>query len=462
MHEHTPRLYTAAQVRELDRLAIEDHGVAGYTLMCRAGQAVFEAAREEWPHAHRWLVVCGAGNNGGDGFEVARMAHEQGLSVTVIALRPVGDLTGDAAWAAKAWLDSGGEVEESLERLPAGVDLVVDALLGTGLDREVTGNYRAAIEAINRLDRPCVAVDIPSGIHADTGQVMGVAVRAGLTVTFIGRKRGLFTAEGPDHCGRVEFEELGTHALLGEALQNGGTLDSIELLQGWLPRRRRNAHKGHFGHVLVVGGAPGTTGAARLAGEAALRAGAGLVSVASHPSHAGWLNLARPELMVHGVAEPGDLDPLLERANVVVVGPGLGLDSWGRALLEPCVAAKLPLVVDADGLNLLAAAPVQRLADRYGSVVVLKGCGTVVGQPGGDWSVCPLGNPGMATAGTGDVLTGVVGAMLAQGLEPWVAARAAVLAHAAAGDLAAARGERGILASEISDCLPAVVNGPRF
>ena len=485
------KLYTAAQLRQLDSAAIEVHGIAAYELMTRAGNAVVTAALSAYSGSRRWLVLCGGGNNGGDGYVAARLAAEAGVAVRCCALKPVSGLKDAAATAAQNWLDSGGEIHTWAPGEELDCDLVVDALLGTGLDREVSGAYFKAISMINDLACATVAIDIPSGLNADTGCVMGVAVQADLTVSFIGQKRGLFTADGPDYCGTLEFDTLQTPAEIHKTAGESGTLVHEQILADWLPRRKRNSHKGKYGHVLVVGGVAGMGGAALLAGESALRSGAGLVTVGTHPAHAHWLNLARPELMIATVAEPTDLAAAIKRASVLAVGPGLGKGDWARKLLAVCLDTGLPLVVDADALNLLAESPLRRgdwiltphpaeaarllgvgtadiqsdrvgaaqqLASRYDAVVILKGCGSVIASPGGDYAICLLGNPGMSTAGSGDVLTGVVAGMLAQGFTPWLAAQLATVAHGAAGDRAAAPGQRGLLASDISARLPAVLN----
>jgi NAD(P)H-hydrate epimerase len=485
------RLYTAAQVRQLDAEAIQGHGVPAYELMKRAGAAVADAAVAAWPEARRWLVLCGGGNNGGDGYVVASEARRQGYEAVVVALSPVQRLAGEAAQAAADWVAAGGEIHDWPLDFADQSGLVIDALLGTGLDREVGGAYREAIERVNALGCPRVAVDIPSGLNADTGQIMGTAIRADLTVTFIGRKRGLYTCDGPDCAGQIGFSDLGVPTGVYDAVPEFGLLDDATLPATLLGRRPRNSHKGSFGHVLVVGGNLGMSGAVHLAGEAALRAGAGLVTVGTHPGHALWLNQSRPELMVCPVAAANELDSVLERATVIAAGPGLGQDAWAKDLVQRCITAPQAMVLDADGLNLLADKPVRRqqwvitphpaeaarllnvstaeiqadrftaasqLATQFDAVVVLKGCGTVVAAPNGDWSVCTAGNPGMATAGSGDVLTGVIAAMLAQGLDPWLAARAGVAGHAGAGDVCARHGERGVLATDIAACLPEILN----
>jgi len=499
MVNQADRLYTAEQVRRLDRCAIEGHGIPGVDLMERAGRSVFEAARQAWPSAQRWLVLCGAGNNGGDGYIVARLAQAAGLNVTVCALKAPESLGGDAATAAQRWLAIGGECLDWPIPSVEAWDLVVDALLGTGLDREPSGAYAGAIDAINRAGRPVVAVDIPSGLHADTGVIQGRAVRADLTVTFIGNKRGLFTSDGPDCTGKVQFNALETPDSVRDSEIYSGIRIQENIITGLLSPRRRNTHKGSYGWLLAVGSDFGMSGAIRLCGEAALRGGAGKVTLATRPEHASLINLACPELMVRGMEDGTPLDALLAEVDVLVAGTGLGQSSWSLDLFDACMRSAVPVVLDADGLNLLAqrlpaleeaelplgrwiltphpaeagrllgcsSADVQRdrvgaaqnLARRCQAVVVLKGCGTVVADPEQRYAICPLGNPGMATAGSGDVLSGVIGAMLAQGLDCWDAACAGVVAHALAGDLAAARiGERGLIASDITQMLPAVLN----
>lgn len=486
-------LYRAASVRELDRLAIEEHGIAGGELMARAGRAAFGVMRRRWTGAKVLTVVCGAGNNAGDGYVVARLAAEQGMTVRVAELGDPDRLRGDAR-DARANLVSAGVSPSAFDagRL-VHADVVVDAVLGTGLDRDVDGPFADAISALNECGVPLLALDIPSGLHADSGRVMGEAVRATATVSFIGLKRGMFTGDGPDRCGRVYFDDLSVPAAIYERVAPDAVLDRVESFSGRLGKRSRNAHKGRFGHVLVVGGDQGYTGAVRMAGEAALRTGAGLVSIATRSAHAQGINAGRPELMVHGAERVADLEALLKRASVVAVGPGLGRSRWAQEMLNVALAAGKPAVVDADGLNLLAEsnqlslapasvitphpgeagrllgssaaeveadrfAALSALVHRFPCASVLKGAGTLVSSPGGGVYVCAHGNPGMATGGMGDVLTGVIAALMAQGLNAEDAARAGVCLHGRAGDLAAGRLERGTLASDLMPRLRALVN----
>ncbi|MTW21017.1 NAD(P)H-hydrate dehydratase [Allochromatium palmeri] len=485
-------LYRADQVRRLDRLAIEVFGIPGIELMNRAGAVAYRVLRARWPQARRITVLAGTGNNGGDGYVVARLAQADGLAVRVLQLGETDRVRGEAALSLGAYRNAGGVIEAARE-LPPATDLYVDALLGTGLERPVTGRWAEVIAALNAQRAPVVALDMPSGLHADTGRVMGAAVRASATVSFIGLKLGLFVGAGAQYRGELHFSALDLPARVyaGEILA-AARIDWARESRS-LPPRSRIAHKGDCGHVLVVGGAPGMSGAARLAGEAALRAGAGLVTVATHPRHAEWLNLDRPELMVSGVESAGDLDALIERADVVAIGPGLGRTDWGRGLWARMRALSRPLVVDADALNLLAETPgcgpdwvltphpgeaarllgvttaeiesdrlasARRLQERFGGVVVLKGAGTIVRGPAPRLpAVCSQGNPGMATAGAGDVLTGVIAALRAQGLDAEEAARAGVCLHAAAGDRAAHTGERGLIAGDIIAALRGLSNG---
>jgi NAD(P)H-hydrate epimerase len=491
MSDLPPTLYTATQVRQFDRAVIQKHGIDGFTLMTRAAEAAHDVLVERWPKAHKIAVACGIGNNAGDGFVLARLAQSLGRFATVVAVGDVTRLQDDALQAFEFLQDSGVVVCEFGPGCFDEADIIVDALFGTGLDREATGRFAEAIAAINAAGRPVLAIDIPSGLNADTGAVWGTAVRADVTVTFIGLKRGLFTAAGPEHAGLVRFSDLKVPAaVFAEAVAAARRLDGRDL-KAALPPRRRSAHKGDFGHVLVVGGDRGMAGAARLAAEAALRVGAGLVSIATHPSHAGDLLAGRPEIMCRGVEGPADIDALLTHATVVAVGPGLGTRPGGRGLVDAVLSSSLPLIVDADALNLLSERPIARknwiltphpgeagrllgvsakiiqsdrfraaaeLCKSYGGTIVLKGCGTIVHDATGPVGVCPYGNPGMASAGMGDVLTGVIAGLVAQGLDLPVSARLGVCLHARAGDLAATAGERGTVAADLMPYLRTLVN----
>lgn len=484
-------IYSVATVREIDRTAIEDEGIPGYTLMTRAGAASVRAARERFPDAMRWQVVCGAGNNAGDGYVVARLAAQEGFVVSVIALVDPESLSGDAATAYGDFAAEGGVVMAWEGELDAEAGLLVDALLGSGLERDVSGEFAKAVAAINAHPARVMALDIPTGVHGDTGQVMGTAVAADLTVTFVGLKAGLFAGDGAELSGAVAFDglEVPEHCRPhGDALCRR---ISSRVLRRCLKRRPRSAHKGDFGHVLIIGGGEGMPGAVRLAGEAALRGGAGLVSIATHPSHATVITGSRPELMSHAIENADALAPLLERATAIAFGPGLGSSDWARQLYDVVTALELPSVWDADALNLLAEAAsesdrriitphpgeaarllgestatvqgdrraaVRALKDKYGGVAVLKGANTLVTSKKVVPWLCTAGNPGMASPGMGDALTGIIAALLAQGLGKEASAVVGVEAHARAGDRAARAGERGTIATDLVAELRHVMN----
>ncbi|MCC7198665.1 MAG: NAD(P)H-hydrate dehydratase [Gammaproteobacteria bacterium] len=490
----TPVLaYSASDVRAIDSCAIEQHGIPGIDLMRRAGAAALAELRRRWPEARRLLVVCGNGNNGGDGYVVGQLAREAGLESIAAALQDPAGLTGDAARAAAAYVAAGGAIVAFDPGLLAGADVVVDALLGTGLAREVEGPMRGCIEAINAASRPVLAIDVPSGLDADTGAVHGVAVRAGVTVTFVARKVGLYLGESRACAGDIVFDDLGIPAACAATVRAVAALMDAQLVRRALPPRGRLTHKGQLGHVLVIGGGEGMPGAVRLAAEAALRAGAGLVSVATRPENVSAIVGARPELMVHGIGDESEARALLAPADVIAIGPGLGQTPWARGLLEMVLASGKPVIADADALNLLAQSPwrspqwvltphpgeaarllggtvaavqadrlgaARALADRYGGVVVLKGAGSLVLRQGGWPWICDRGNPGMAGAGMGDVLTGLIAGLAAQCRDLELAAAAAVFAHASAGDLAAAGGQVGVLAGELFGPLRACLNDP--
>ncbi|TAN06969.1 MAG: NAD(P)H-hydrate dehydratase [Rhodanobacteraceae bacterium] len=478
-------LYTTAAVRALDRAAIAG-GIAGIDLMHRAAQAVFGQLRRRWPDARSVCVLCGPGNNGGDGFLVATLARAAGLQVSVLALG--GQSTGDAGLARAGFLRAGGTVVAAGAALPD-ADVYVDALFGSGLNRVPAGVAADLIAALNARPGAVLAVDVPSGLDADAGVAFAACVHASATVCLVGWKRGLFTAQGPDQCGARSLATLD----IPTQVYADVAADAVLLAPQALPSRPCDSHKGRYGHVLAVGGDIGAGGAIRLCGEAAVRVGAGLVSIATREANVGAILAARPELMPAGVHVPRNLEPLLARASVCALGPGLGQGDWGQGLWRAVLDAGKPLVLDADGLNLLAAAPrplpqvsvltphpgeaarlsgltgaqvqadrfgvVRALAQKYRAVVVLKGAGSLIADPGGRVALCPWGNPGMATGGMGDVLTGVVAGLLAQGLDAWEAACLGVGLHARAGDLAARAGERGLLAAELFPYLRALVNG---
>ncbi|MGH8138301.1 MAG: NAD(P)H-hydrate dehydratase [Steroidobacteraceae bacterium] len=485
-------LYSTAQVRALDAHAIDTLGIPGYTLMKRAGEAALRYLRTRWPTAHRIVIVCGGGNNSGDGYVLARFAQAAGLTVAVLAAVATEKLHGDARQACEDFKASEGHLRAFSPELLRDGEVIVDALLGTGLQGTVRRDLERVIGQINGAGRPVLALDVPSGLNSDTGVPLGETVRADCTVTFVGLKTGLFIADGPEFAGTVFFDDLEVTPAQSAGFEP--RLERImesEVLRA-LPRRRRSSNKGDFGRVLIVGSGTGMPGAARLAGEACLRVGAGLVTVAVAPENVPAIAAGRPELICLPLTGEAGLAEAMDRADVVAIGPGLGRTDWARRSMAAVLSCGKPLVVDADALNLVAEAgarardnwiltphpgeagrllgirtdevqsdrlaALKLLVDRYRGTVVLKGAGTLVGTAGRTPGLCERGNPGMATAGTGDVLTGAIAGILAQCRDIWLAARVGVLVHAMAGDAAARAGERGLLASDVARELHNCVN----
>ncbi|MBD9633353.1 NAD(P)H-hydrate dehydratase [Pseudomonas sp. PDM19] len=483
-HDDLPlNLYSAQQVRDLDARLIAA-GTPGFELMRRAAHAAWRALRRQWPDAGEITVLAGHGNNAGDGYLIAALALRAGWRVRVLAVGDASRLSGDAASAHGEARSVGVDIDAWSDRAELR-GVLVDALLGTGLGGEVREPYASAIAAINASGLPVLAVDIPSGLSADTGQVLGCAVNADLTVTFIGLKLGLFTGNGPDQCGELVFDGLDADPALISADGVARRLAPASLAR--LAARPKAAHKGLFGHALVIGGDTSMGGAVLLAAESALRCGAGLVSLATRVAHVPAALARRPELMARGVSSSAELLRLAERADVLVVGPGVGREAWGRVLVSAAASLERRQVWDADALNLLAEGLVARpssdwvitphpaeaarllgistaavqadrpkaalaLAQHYQAVVVLKGVGSLIASPDGRLALCSHGHPAMAGAGLGDVLSGILGALLAQGLSGFDAACLAVWLHALAGESLGSQG-RGLAAA---DLIPAV------
>jgi NAD(P)H-hydrate epimerase len=471
-------LYSAAQVRDLDARLIAA-GTPGFDLMQRAAHAAWRALRRRWPEARQLTVLAGRGNNAGDGYLIAALAQRAGWQVSALAVGDASALTGDAASAYQEALGAGVNV------LPWGqqplVGILVDALLGTGLNGDVREPYASAIQCINDSGLPVMAVDIPSGLCANTGRTLGLAVRADLTVTFIGLKIGLFTGDAPELVGELVFDDLQADAaIVAQTPVSIKRLDTFNLPR--LAPRARTAHKGMFGRVLVVGGDLGFGGAALLSTESTLRCGAGMVTLATRPEHVSAALTRFPEVMTAGIQSANQLMALIEPASVLVVGPGLGQHSWGRSLLSAVASAARPQVWDADALNQLAAGSVSlpngcvitphpgeaarllgvstqeiqadrpasamALAKKYNAVCVLKGSGSLIASPEGDLALADHGHPAMATGGLGDVLSGVIGALMAQKMPAFDAACLAVWLHALAGEKCGASG-RGMAAADL-------------
>ena len=511
-------LYTAAEVRLLDKITIEQFGIPGFTLMQSAASIAFNKLMEKWPQTRHVQVFAGAGNNAGDGYLLASLAKVQGLSTEVITLSDPEKLQGDAKlaaqWAVKQQVVithfSDFDVEHKKDHAHP---VVVDALLGIGLDREVTGNYAKAIEFINKADRPVLAIDIPSGLSADTGACLGVAVKANVTVTFIGLKQGLLTNQAGDYVGELIFHRLDVpdQVFTSESSPKPAAQRiDINSTSAMLAPREAASHKGSHGHVLVIGGDSSFGGAVIMAAEAAVRSGAGLVSVITRSAHRPALLARRPEVMVLGTEDDNtNIDDLISKATTIVIGPGLGRGSWARCLMQKALYAQIsadrPLVIDADALHLLAEkreqgsaekgagikrdnwiltphpgeaaallnrsiseiqgdryAAVRQLNATWGGACLLKGSGSLICTAEKSQQklfLCSEGNAGMATGGMGDVLSGIVGSLVAQGNSLESSLCAGVCIHGEAADLSMqADGQRGMAATDLMLFIRQLVN----
>lgn len=485
------RILAAEEVRAVEQRFPSVSQQPIRVLMQRAGEAAFALIQRCWPEARRLTVLCGKGNNGGDGFVVAMLAAKAGFEAKIL-MPELDDSSGDGA-------DDRTSCPIKPERFSAealnGSELIVDALMGIGLSGALREPTRGVVEQVNAFTErnrvPVLALDMPTGLPSDGGAIEGPVLRASRTITFIACKPGLLTEAGLDYVGEFECADLD---IPEECFS--GTRRAAEWLahRHWQPQllpRPRRSHKGDNGHVLLIGGAPGMGGAIRMSGEAALRSGAGLVSLYCHQSAADACLAARPELMAHGfeqTPEPAALNGLIERASVLAAGPGLSQADWVPALLNRLIETGKPLVLDADALNVLAKSPqpvpnavltphpgeaarlldcaaadvqadrkaaANAILDKYqAAAVVLKGAPSLIAEAE-RYTVLAEGNPAMATGGMGDVLTGIIAALMAQGLSPFDAARLGASLHAWAGDCAAGDiGQRGMLASDLFRYLP--------
>lgn len=497
-------LYSANGVRNLDRYLIDEQGVSGFGLMQAAARGAFRQLLRRWPDTRSILVLCGAGNNGGDGYVLASLALRHGLNVQCLALTDPAKLQGDAR---QAWQEAQAQnvsinlstqlADNELSAWLQQADVTVDAILGTGLEGAPRGEF-ARVIALCHQATAVLALDLPSGLNASSGAAAGDVISADATVTFIGLKVGLFTGQGPAVCGEILFEDLGTGPHLVNCREPVlATRADWHSCAAHLPRRMSNAHKGHFGHVLVVAGDHGFGGAALLVAEAAARSGAGLVSLATRPEHVTAALSRCPAVMSHGITHACELESLLAAATVIVCGPGLAQGAWGREMLEQVLACNKPQVLDADALNLIAAqgalasnthiltphpgeaarllgvsvaeiesdrlAAAGRLQAQYGGTVVLKGAGTVIAGTDGQLSLLSGSNPGMACGGMGDVLAGIIGGLWAQVTDPDQVAITAAALHLAAANTAAEHfGFMGLQPTDLIDAVPQVLADAAF
>ncbi len=500
------KLYTAEQVKNGEVLAAQMAGVSMYGLMQRAGMAVYERFLHLYPRAKNVVVVCGKGNNGGDGYVFATLAKQAQLNVQVFQLGEVSSLTGDALCAYEDWQSVDGQTcswdDWNTALLEA--DVIIDAMLGTGLSGEVRKEYRRYIEQINQIHCPVIAVDIPSGLSANTGAVLGDAISANHTVTFIGVKQGLCTAQARSHVGELHFCGLGVDVEFGSIEEESALGIDHKVIPRLLPPKDPTAHKGDNGKLLCVGGNQGMSGAIRFCASAAVRSGSGLTAGITHPDSFISTQMACPEVMSQSITTDelrdteNELTKRIRWADALVFGPGFGDDEWAYQAYQYLSQQHKPKVVDADGLNILAMlsqrssetfvcdnqrvitphpgeaarllnvttqdverdrySAARQLQERFGGVVVLKGAGTLI-YDGVRMYVCLAGNAGMASGGMGDVLSGVIGALLAKGLPISIAARLGVIIHSHAADINAAQyGERGLLASDVVNTLRQAIN----
>ncbi len=508
-------VFTTAEMRALDERAKTRLGIPGVRLMKSAGHGAARAILAHFgPQKGRRVVVCcGKGNNGGDGFVVARRLKAAGTLVKVFLIGRSAEVKGDAAAMLAAYREARGTIQEvareadlaSLEAPLAAADLVVDALLGTGLTGPATGLYASVIQTLNRSGKPVIALDLPSGLSSDHGRLLGSTVSATLTTTFGGWKRGLLLYPGAAWAGQVRLVDIG---IRDAATREGIGVFLLETadIAPLFPPRAPDAHKGDFGHLLVVAGSLGKSGAAALAGHAALRSGAGLVTIATPLSQQPIIAALRMEVMTEPLPETpaqsaslkarGRILELGQRTDAIAVGPGVSLDPETQSLIrELIMEVERPMVVDADGLtalaghlDLLKSAPaprcltphpgemarllgvtvaevqadridaVRNFCQRYRTFLVLKGARSVIGEPDGKIYINPTGNPGMATGGSGDLLTGMVGAFLARRLAALAALQAGVFLHGLAGDLARdEKGEEGVIAGDILEAIPRAI-----
>lgn len=506
---------TAQEMKDIDLKAMNEFGIPGIVLMENAGRRVADAVLERAGSAQGTTVTifAGKGNNGGDGFVAARHLFNMGADVKVLLLESPEKITGDAAINLAVWQKMGQKVYTVTQKedfnaarlFLVRTDIVVDAIYGTGFKGKVRDYAGRIIEAINACNKPVIAVDVPSGLEADTGNVNGPCVRASLTVTFGLPKVGLLVEPGAGYTGELRVADISLPLSLLEDEQLSFNLLEKELVKGWLPFRPNSSHKGDYGRVLVIAGSKGMAGAACLAAEAAARAGAGLVTLAVPEAVYNPVAAKLAEVMVVPVPDTGEgtlslkavpvIKDMLKRADVLALGPGISaMDETQEAVREIVLMSALPTVLDADGLNALAGhtemlknvkgpmvltphpGEMGRLtglspglvqqdrlklarswSSKWRAVLVLKGARSLVASPGGAVYINPSGNPGMATGGSGDVLTGIIAGLMAQGMEPARAAAAGVFLHGLAGDRAAMeKGMMGLIAGDILEALPAV------
>jgi len=489
-------LYSVETVRQLDVAAINNLEGRAIRLMKRAGKVAFDEMLEAFGHPTLVNLFCGCGNNAGDGYILAALAAQRRIPVRVIELGTISKFSAETLQAR----DFATQAKVSITAFDSSVEvsegIIVDALLGIGCNGALRDQYAQAVAVINDASLPVLAIDIPTGLNADTGSVVDIAVKADYTVTFIGAKKGLFTGRGPALCGEIVYDSLEICDTLFDNFQPAAQLMDLHDLMESFPEVEGDVYKNQRGHCMVIGGDQGYGGAVTMAAEAALRVGSGLTSVATQPQHITAVLARCPEVMACGVISGQQLEPWLDRPTTLVVGPGLGRSAWSEQLLQKAVATGLPTVLDADALNILAQgrvvsaleghqwvltphaaeaarlldvtvaeiqadrfAAVQEIQQKYNAVVLLKGAGTLIAGRDSVIKVCPYGNSAMATAGTGDLLSGIIGGLIAQGMSLQMAAELGCCLHSAAADMAVeALGFRGISATDLLSYIRQLLN----
>ena len=482
-------VFSREQVRDIETMAIQEHDIKSYDLMQQAGKAALKLIQALYPNAKNILIIAGGGNNAGDGYVLARLLKNSDIHCVVMPVVPLTKLRGDAMRAQNEFaIHDGLDIEVSAQ-LPA-CDLIVDALFGIGLTRPIEGEFAEVVNAINQTPAPVLALDIPSGLNADTGNSSGPTVYANTTISFVGVKSGLLTGEARNFTGDVAIDTLGIpDSLIDSADKLGYTLANPTPNQLLAPRKE-SSYKNNHGHVLVVGGNIGYPNAARLAGEAAARTGAGLVTIATHPDSVAPIAAGCASLMVNGIQDPRQLNNLLRKADAVVIGPGLGQDKWAQKIFAHVIETELPLVVDADALHLLSKNPsksdhwvltphpgeaaqllscnkdeiqlhrltsVLAIEEQYGGMTILKGSGSLTCYEQ-EIGFCTSGNASLATGGTGDVLAGIIAGLMAQGASLRDATHCGIMLHGRAAEMVSTDGSRGILAQDLFPALYKLVN----
>lgn len=478
------KFYNAQQSKQLDHLA-QAH-IPGILLMKRAAMFAYKTLNHLAPKAKHLLIIAGTGNNGGDGLMLAQYAMIDGFEVEIVLLGNASQIQGDAFSVWQECQAMGLSASPLTETALAKADIIIDAVFGIGLNKPVTSELAQQFQQINAAQKPVLAIDIPSGLSADTGEILGVAIQASYTCTFITHKPGLYTAQGTDTAGKIYFSDL---FLPPRLFKDQPFIAQNHALNHWLKKRpplKSAAHKGSQGTLLLIGGNRNMMGAIQLAGMAALNSGAGLVKILTKLEHCLAITQAQPELMVYDADAPHQLAPLLESSKAIAIGPGLGQDEWAQQLWQQMIPLDIAKVVDADALNLLAKSPqkrhdwvltphpgeaarllntttqsiqsnrfqaIRQLQEKYGGVIVLKGNGTLI-YDGQQLELCTAGNAGMAVGGMGDVLTGALASFIGQGLNLFDAACLAVSCHAHSGDLLAnQKSQAGILPTDVIETL---------